>query len=267
MSLYSFGLEPLSCHAWNKNRTQIAVSPNSSVVIIYEKKGNEWAKIHELTEHSGRITGIDWAPDSNRIVTCASDRNAYVWTLKDKVWKPTLVLVRINRAATCVKWSPLENKFALGSGARLISVCYFEKENDWVTQLTTDRLPLVSVLYVSPTEMVAAGHDCCPFQFSYKGPGSLKFVKKLDIPKQTSRGSMSAMQHFRNLDKKATDDESNELGCLHQNSITQLCMVSGTKTHVDKYSSVGLDGAMVLWDFKVLPTYTTYTKVYGHPVK
>uniref|UniRef100_A0A8K9XQV7 Actin-related protein 2/3 complex subunit n=1 Tax=Oncorhynchus mykiss TaxID=8022 RepID=A0A8K9XQV7_ONCMY len=353
MSLYSFGLEPLSCHAWNKDRTQIAVSPNSSVVIIYEKKGNEWAKIHELTEHSGRITGIDWAPDSNRIVTCASDRNAYVWTLKDKVWKPTLVLVRINRAATFVKWSPLENKFALGSGARLISVCYFEKENDWwlskhikksirstvmcldwhpnnillaagssdfhcrifsayikeiedkpgptawgakmpfgemlletkdcggwvhsvsfspsgdhlawvahnssisvadatqgkeMTQLTTDRLPLVSVLYVSPTEMVAAGHDCCPFQFSYKGPGSLKFVKKLDIPKQTSRGSMSAMQHFRNLDKKATDDESNELGCLHQNSITQLCIVSGTKAHVDKYSSVGLDGTPVTFN-------------------
>lgn len=76
--------------------------------------------------------GIDWAPQSNRIVTCASDRNAYVWTLKDGVWKPTLVLVRINRAATCVKWSPLENKFALGSGARLISVCYFEEENDWL---------------------------------------------------------------------------------------------------------------------------------------
>lgn len=65
-------------------------------------------------------------------MTCASDRNAYVWTLKDGVWKPTLVLVRINRAATCVKWSPQENKFALGSGARLISVCYFEKENDWL---------------------------------------------------------------------------------------------------------------------------------------
>jgi actin related protein 2/3 complex subunit 1A/1B len=24
-----------------------------------------------------------------------------------------------------------ENKFAVGSGARLISVCYFESENDW----------------------------------------------------------------------------------------------------------------------------------------
>lgn len=76
--------------------------------------------------------GIDWAPNTNRIVTCAVDRNAYVWTQSsDGKWSPTLVLLRINRAATCVKWSPMENKFAVGSGARLISVCYFEKENNW----------------------------------------------------------------------------------------------------------------------------------------
>lgn len=75
--------------------------------------------------------GIDWAPESNRIVTCGTDRNAYVWTLKGDVWKPTLVILRINRAARCVKWSPKENKFAVGSGSRLISVCYFEQENDW----------------------------------------------------------------------------------------------------------------------------------------
>ena len=60
------------------------------------------------------------------------DRNAYVWTkAADNKWKPTLVVLRINRAATCVRWSPLENKFAVGSGARMISVCYFEKENNW----------------------------------------------------------------------------------------------------------------------------------------
>ena len=41
------------------------------------------------------------------------------------------MLLRINRAATHVKWSPLENKFAVASGARLISICYFEEENDW----------------------------------------------------------------------------------------------------------------------------------------
>ena len=41
------------------------------------------------------------------------------------------MLLRINRAATCVRWSPSETKFAVGSGARLISICYFESDNDW----------------------------------------------------------------------------------------------------------------------------------------
>ncbi len=59
------------------------------------------------------------------------DRNAYVWEQSPTGWKPTLVLLRINRAATCVRWSPSENKFAVGSGARAIAVCYFEEENDW----------------------------------------------------------------------------------------------------------------------------------------
>ncbi|XP_043567853.1 actin-related protein 2/3 complex subunit 1B-like [Chiloscyllium plagiosum] len=131
MSYHSFLLEPISCHAWNKDRTQIAICPNNHEVHIYKKEGSKWNRIHELKEHSGHVTGIGWAPESNRIVTCGTDRNAYVWTLKGNVWKPTLVILRINRAARCVKWSPKENKFAVGSGSRVISVCYFEQDNDW----------------------------------------------------------------------------------------------------------------------------------------
>lgn len=112
--------------------TEIALSPNNHEVHIYKRYGSEWKQTDILNQHDLRVMGIDWAPNTNRIVTCAVDRNAYVWTQgDDKKWKPTLVLLRINRAATCVKWSPLENKFAVGSGARLISVCYFESENDW----------------------------------------------------------------------------------------------------------------------------------------
>jgi actin related protein 2/3 complex subunit 1A/1B len=72
------------------------------------------------------ITSIDWAPSTNRIVTCSQDRNAYVWEQKQDpqtgnvTWKPTLVLLRINRAATDVRWSPKEDKFAVASGARYV---------------------------------------------------------------------------------------------------------------------------------------------------
>ncbi|KAL4720380.1 hypothetical protein ACJJTC_001079 [Scirpophaga incertulas] len=123
---------PITCHAFNKDRSQIAFSPNNNEVHIYKKEGNDWKQTNNLVEHDLRVMGIDWAPNTNRIVTCAVDRNAYVWTQGDDgKWTTTLVLLRINRAATCVKWSPMENKFAVGSGARLISICYFEKENNW----------------------------------------------------------------------------------------------------------------------------------------
>lgn len=111
---------------------EIAISHNNQEVNIYKREGSDWKLLDVLNQHDLRVMGIDWAPKTNRIVTCAADRNAYVWTQSDDgKWKPTLVLLRINRAATCVKWSPSENKFAVGSGARLISVCYFESENDW----------------------------------------------------------------------------------------------------------------------------------------
>jgi actin related protein 2/3 complex subunit 1A/1B len=79
-------------------------------------------------QHDKLITSIDWAPTSNRIVTASQDRNAYVWQQQQTpdgsggggVWKPTLVLLRINRAATHVRWSPLEDKFAVASGARCV---------------------------------------------------------------------------------------------------------------------------------------------------
>lgn len=129
---YTFGCSSITCHAWNNDKSQIALSPNNNEIHIYIRANNDWNLGHILNQHDFRVMGIDWGEKTNRIVSCAADRNAYVWTQSDDgKWKPTLVLLRINRAATCVKWSPAENKFAVGSSARLISVCYFESENDW----------------------------------------------------------------------------------------------------------------------------------------
>jgi len=127
------GVSPISCHAWSGSRSELALSHNSKDVVIYSgNNGADWTEKVILDQHDLRVTGIDWAPKTNQIVTCSSDRNAYVWVQgPDGQWKHTLVLLRINRAATCVRWSPDENKFAVGSGAKIISVCYYEKEQNW----------------------------------------------------------------------------------------------------------------------------------------
>jgi len=126
-----------SCHAWNNDQSQVALSPNNSAVWIFNTNGapNEmkgWGKPeHILTEHGGFVSAIDWHPETNQIVTCGHDRNAYVWVLEDGTWKPTLVILRINRAATSVRWSPNGKKFAVTSGAKCVPVCCFEKDSNW----------------------------------------------------------------------------------------------------------------------------------------
>ena len=133
-TISSFGVDPIATHAWSNDGNELAISLNNKEVQVMKKGGGagKWDSTATLNQHDLVVRGIDWAPKTNRIVTCSEDRNAYVWNLQaDGTWKQSLVLLRINRAATCVRWSPEENKFAVGSGARLISVCYFEEGMDW----------------------------------------------------------------------------------------------------------------------------------------
>jgi len=128
----------ISCHAWNNDQSLVAFSPNTNEIYIYATNSHpqdvsQWTRKYVLDEHSSFVSGIDWSSVNNQIVTCGHDRNAYVWkydTTSDK-WQPTLVLLRVNRAATCVKWSPDGKKFAVGSGAKQVAVCHYEASNDW----------------------------------------------------------------------------------------------------------------------------------------
>jgi actin related protein 2/3 complex, subunit 1A/1B len=137
---------PIADHSFSADRQTLAVARDNNVE-LYNRSGSKFMLKDELKGHDKTVTSVDIAPRSGMIVTCSQgrgifrlaskeltislDRNAYVWEPSPSGWKPTLVLLRINRAATFVRWSPSEKKFAVGSGARVIAVCYFEEENDW----------------------------------------------------------------------------------------------------------------------------------------
>ncbi|KAF7317949.1 Actin-related protein 2/3 complex subunit [Mycena kentingensis (nom. inval.)] len=135
--VFNLAQSPITAHAFSADKSQLATSFNSNDVQIFARQGSSWSPTETLSEHDKLITSIDWAPNSNRIVTSSQDRNAYVWQQTQDtdtgklVWKPTLVLLRINRAATHVRWSPNEDKFAVASGARAIAVCSFDPDNNW----------------------------------------------------------------------------------------------------------------------------------------
>ncbi|KAL5732217.1 Actin-related protein 2/3 complex subunit 1A [Ranunculus cassubicifolius] len=132
--------QSITCHAWSPDQSMVAFCPNSNEVHIYKSSSEKWEQVHVLQKHDQIISGIDWSLSSNRIVTVSHDRNSYVWNREASEWVPTLVILRLNRAALCVQWSPKENKFAVGSGAKTVCICYYEQENNWwVSKLIRKR--------------------------------------------------------------------------------------------------------------------------------
>ncbi|KAK9452293.1 WD40-repeat-containing domain protein [Limtongia smithiae] len=128
---HNLGTLPIADHSFSADRAQLAVARDISVE-LYDTTTPKYSLLTTLAGHDKTVTSVDIAPTSGRIVTCSQDRNALVWEPQtDGTYKPMLVLLRINRAATFVRWSPDEKKFAVGSGARAIAVCYFEKDDDW----------------------------------------------------------------------------------------------------------------------------------------
>ncbi|KAI0977928.1 hypothetical protein GJ496_010222 [Pomphorhynchus laevis] len=141
---HSGGHRPIMDYCFNKRMNILAAIFGNEIIYIYKKSESknfknqqEWILCSELIEHHSRITGIDWnKQNDNILVSCGSDLNVYVWVCnEDECWKPTFVLIHINRAATCVKWSPNGKRFAVGSAARTISICNYEQCDDiWVSR-------------------------------------------------------------------------------------------------------------------------------------
>lgn len=138
--------EGISCHAWNFDKTMLAISPNNNEIHIFETVN--WRRLHVLSEHDLLVSSIDWSAATNKIVSCSHDRNAFVWTFEPEsvqpplsvndapviipaAWKPALVILRIDRAAVDVKWSSDGLRFAVASGAKCVPVCTYDVANDW----------------------------------------------------------------------------------------------------------------------------------------
>lgn len=154
-------VQTVVAHCWSPDKKQLAIAPNTTEVYIYSTPGKDiskWEKKHILTEHEGFVSALDWS-STGKLVTCGHDRNAYVWEYDEKKdeWNPTLVILRINRAATDVKWSPSGVKFAVASGAKCVPICHYEKSNNWwISKMIKNHKSTVTSVAWSPNSYAIA---------------------------------------------------------------------------------------------------------------
>ncbi|CAM9830496.1 unnamed protein product, partial [Discosporangium mesarthrocarpum] len=130
----------VTCHAWNADKSMLALCPNDNKLYIYEgcnsPSFSSWRLAHVLEEHDLVISGISWSTVTNKIVTCSHDRNAFVWTYsagEQGKWNPTLCALKLDRAALDVHWCPNGSKFAVGSGSKMVAVSRLDSTHgrDW----------------------------------------------------------------------------------------------------------------------------------------
>ena len=160
--------EVITAHTFSPDGKMVAICPNSPEVHIYDcSSGSDpkkWTKLHTIAEHTSIVSGIDWNTD-NQILTASHDRNAYVWTYNaaDNIWKPSLCMLRINRAATGAVWSPCQKKFAVPSGSKQIAVCNHEASSDWwiskIVRKNHKSTILTAAFSPNSQLMVTAGTD------------------------------------------------------------------------------------------------------------
>ncbi|KAH8083988.1 hypothetical protein JL720_8236 [Aureococcus anophagefferens] len=175
----------VSCHAWSPDGSQVAFAPNSNELKIVDAKSN--ASKFSLNEHDMVIAAIDWHPTSNFIVTCSHDRNAFVWNYDEaeNAWKPSLVILRIERAALDVKWSPDGQKFAVASSAKCVPVCYYEQDNNWwiVATGSSDFKARVFSAHVAIVDAEqTAGDFAAPVGFGEFNTGGAPVVQTIRFP-------------------------------------------------------------------------------------
>lgn len=129
-----FLLEGISVISFNKDFTQVALSKRDHLIYIYQvtdfKNPSSWKLLHTLNMHILYISGLDWHPETNKILSCSHDKTSYVWTYKGNEWTFENVVATTNLGYILCRWNKRGDKFCECTGNKVF-IGYLNKESGW----------------------------------------------------------------------------------------------------------------------------------------
>ena len=130
-----FLLEGISYVSFNKDFTKVALSKKDNIVYIYSiqnlMKTDTWKLKDKLEAHVQYVSGIDWNPHTNAILTCSYDKASYVWEYNNKKWIPSNVAATTKLGYLCCKWNNRGDKFCEGTSSKHLFIGYYNTESKW----------------------------------------------------------------------------------------------------------------------------------------
>ena len=130
-----FLLEGISCVAFNKDFTKVALSKKDNVIYIYSvpnlMKTDTWKLEDKLESHVQYVSGLDWNAHTNEILSCSHDKTSFVWEYNNKKWTPSNVVATTKLGYLCCKWNSRGDKFCEGTSAKHLFIGYYNPEAKW----------------------------------------------------------------------------------------------------------------------------------------
>ena len=129
--------EGISFLSFNKDFTEIALSKKDHIIYIYSiptlLKIVTWRPILKLESHTQYISGLDWSPETNKILSCSYDKTSFVWEFIDNKWTASRVISNEKLGYICCKWNKRGDKFCEGTSSKQLIIGYYNKiSKRWV---------------------------------------------------------------------------------------------------------------------------------------
>ena len=130
-----FLLEGISCMAFNKDFTKVALSKKDNIIYIYSisnlMKPETWKLEDKLDSHVQYVSGLDWNANTNEILSCSHDKTSFVWEYSNKKWTPSNVVATTKLGYLCCKWNSRGDKFCEGTSAKHLFIGYYNTNSNW----------------------------------------------------------------------------------------------------------------------------------------
>jgi len=275
---------------WSPAGNKFAVGSGAKCVPVFHfEESNDWWISKMIKKHKSTVLSLAWCVNNKFLITGSSDMKCRVFSAYMKgidpeeddgfgeVWPQqhefgeALVEFDAKSWVHSVAWSPAGFRLAYsGHGSTLHFVQVLAGSESVVQTIPLPNLPYTDIAFVSDNALVAAGFDMNIDVFEVAGgtesDPKWQFKEKVDkagkggtaVAKTgpSAGGFASSRALFGDASSKGvafgTAADVQTILTKHKNFISSLSVIPSASGGINKISTTGLDGRVIVWDLASL---------------